>query len=79
MPINCFNSKMISQVGYYCRCRVGQFLLRVISFFPVGCFYLLSSFQVPFTGSGMNPARVFGPALIANVWTSHWVSYRAEP
>ena len=27
---------------------------------------------VPYTGSGMNPARVFGPALISGNWKHHW-------
>uniref|UniRef100_A0A646QFZ0 Aquaporin-2 n=1 Tax=Hemiscolopendra marginata TaxID=943146 RepID=A0A646QFZ0_9MYRI len=30
-------------------------------------------FAVPLTGSGMNPARAFGPALIYNSWDDHWV------
>ena len=29
--------------------------------------------QVPFTGAGMNPARVLGPALISDTWDDHWV------
>lgn len=29
-------------------------------------------FAVPYTGAGMNPARVFGPALIAGEWKHHW-------
>ena len=27
----------------------------------------------PLTGGAMNPARAFGPALVANYWPEHWI------
>ncbi|XP_046542380.1 aquaporin AQPAe.a-like [Haliotis rubra] len=30
-------------------------------------------FAIPFTSSGLNPARSFGPAVIVGGWTDHWI------
>ena len=34
---------------------------------------------VPFSGSSVNPARTFGPALIGNEWTGIWIYFIAPP
>ena len=34
---------------------------------------------VPFSGSSVNPARTFGPALIGDEWTGIWIYFVAPP
>lgn len=34
-----------------------------------------SLFGYPLTGAAMNPARAFGPELVANTWTDAWIWY----
>jgi aquaporin Z len=37
------------------------------------------SLEAPFSGMSMNPARSFGSAAVANVWTSWWIYFVAPP
>jgi len=37
------------------------------------------TFEAPFSGMSMNPARTFGSALPANIWTDWWIYFIAPP
>ena len=40
----------------------------------IGLAYLVNSLVgISLTGASMNPARSFGPAIVANIWTDHWI------
>lgn len=40
---------------------------------------LYITFESPFSGMSMNPARTFGSALWAGVWTHWWIYFTAPP
>jgi len=47
---------------------------KTIAPLAIGFVILIDHFVgIPLTGASMNPARSFGPALVANVWTDHWI------
>jgi aquaporin-4 len=42
-----------------------------------GMIFLIHLVGVPLTGSSVNPARTFGPALISGFWDYHWMYWAA--
>ncbi len=41
--------------------------------------WLYISFEAPFSGMSMNPARTFGSAFFARTWTALWIYFTAPP
>ena len=47
---------------------------KTIAPLAIGLVVLTGHFvAAPLTGAAMNPALAFGPAVVANVWTDHWI------
>jgi len=55
---------------------------RVARYTGLGCGALVAAFisiEAPLSGMSMNPARTFGPALVAQMWDGLWVYFTAPP
>lgn len=56
--------------------------VRLARFTPYFAGFLVAlyiSLEAPISGMSMNPARTFGSAIAANVWTSWWIYFVAPP
>ncbi len=56
--------------------------LKLSRFTPYFAGFLVAiyiTFENPLSGMSMNPARTFGSALAANVWTDWWIYFIAPP
>ena len=58
---------------------VNQFpkLSRFTGWFAGALIVLFVMFEAPISGFGMNPARTFGSAIMANIWTAGWIYFTA--
>lgn len=54
-------------------------LSRFTPFFAGILVAIYISLEAPISGMSMNPARSFGSAIVANVWTSWWIYFIAPP
>lgn len=52
---------------------------RLTPFFAGILVAVYISLEATFSGMSMNPARTFGSAVVANVWTSWWIYFVAPP
>ncbi|MEZ5429390.1 MAG: aquaporin [Pyrinomonadaceae bacterium] len=56
--------------------------LRLSRFTPFFAGFLVAfyiTFENPFSGMSMNPARSFGSSVVAGVWTGWWIYFIAPP
>ena len=60
-------------------CSNAAKLSRLTPFFAGILVAVFISTEAPLSGMSMNPARTFGSALVANVWTHLWIYFIAPP
>ena len=56
-----------------------QNLSRYTGVFAGGLVATYITFESPISGMSMNPARTFGSALVAQLWTALWIYFTAPP
>jgi len=54
-------------------------IARLTGIFAGVCVALFITFEAPFSGMSMNPARTFASALAARDWTALWIYFIAPP
>ncbi|MFN0128143.1 MAG: MIP/aquaporin family protein [Verrucomicrobiales bacterium] len=52
-------------------------LNRYTPFFAATLVATFITFEAPFSGMSMNPARTFGSALVGGIWTALWIYFTA--
>ena len=48
-------------------------LSKFTPYFTATLITLFITFEAPFSGMSMNPARTFASAIVSNVWTGFWI------
>lgn len=48
-------------------------LSKYTPYFTATLITLFITFEAPFSGMSMNPARTFSSAIVANIWTDFWI------
>jgi aquaporin Z len=54
-------------------------MARFTGLFAAALVALYITFEAPISGMSMNPARTFGSAFSAHVWTALWIYFCAPP
>jgi aquaporin Z len=79
-------SVFLSEMGFTCLLVLAIFLFvsshRLMHWTPLMTWMLVALIYwqaAPISGSSLNPARSFGPALVSWFWRDQWVYYLAPP